>query len=335
MKVVILHDGGSEEWSATDVAAVLGNIREIDQVLTAAGHATEQVPVYLGDLDWLDRCRKADLVFNLCEGINGHARFEDYVVAALELARVPFTGCRSWPITICHRKHVANTLLQAAGVPVPPFALVHEPVVPEGLRLPVIVKPSMEDASVGIDEGSVCHTPEALLERLAKVTAMWEDVLVQEYVAGREFNVGFVGATALPISEIDFTGLGAGKPPIVTYAAKWTAGSDYDLHTVPVCPAKVDAATAASLLRVAERAWRAMAKCEGYGRVDIRLGADGTPWVLELNPDPDLSGDAGLARMGRAYGWDYPTLVLQVAEEALARGRAALAEGALSGRVTS
>jgi D-alanine-D-alanine ligase len=335
VKVVILHDGGSEEWSATDVAAVLGNIREIDQVLTAAGHVAEQVPVYLGDLDWLDRCRKADLVFNLCEGINGHARFEDYVVAALELARVPFTGCRSWPITICHRKHVANTLLQAAGVPVPPFALVHEPVVPEGLRFPVIVKPSMEDASVGIDEGSVCHTPEALLERLAKVTAMWEDILVQEYVAGREFNVGFVGATALPISEIDFTGLGSGKPPIVTYAAKWTAGSDYDLHTVPVCPARVDAVTAASLVRVAERAWRAMAKCEGYGRVDIRLGADGTPWVLELNPDPDLSSDAGLARMGRAYGWDYSALVLQVAEEALARGRAALAEGALSGRVTS
>ena len=335
MKVVLLHDGGGEEWSAADVAAVLGNIREIGQILRAAGHTTDTVPVYLGDLSWLDRCQKADLVFNLCEGINGHARFEDYVVAALELARVPFTGCRSWPVTICHRKHVANTLLQAAGVPVPAFALVHEPVVPEGLRFPVIVKPSMEDASVGIDEGSVCHTPEALLERLAKVTTAWEDVLVQEYMAGREFNVGFVGSTALPVSEIDFTGLGEGKPPIVTYAAKWTAGSDYDLHTVPVCPARVDAATADALVRVAERAWRVMAKCEGYGRVDIRLGADGTPWVLELNPDPDLSSDAGLARMGRAYGWDYPTLVLQVMEEAVARGRGALAEGALSGRVTT
>lgn len=335
MKVAILHDGGSEEWSAADVAAVLGNIREVDQILRNAGHTTDTIPVYLGDLTWLDRCQKADLVFNLCEGINGHSRFEDYVVAALELVRVPFTGCRSWPVTICHRKHVANTLLQSAGVPVPAFALVHEAVIPEGVRLPVIVKPSMEDASVGIDEGSVCLTPAALLERLAKVTGMWEDVLVQEYVAGREFNVGFVGTTALPISEIDFTGLGAGKPPIVTYAAKWTPGSDYDLHTVPVCPAPVDAATAELLVSVAERAWRTMAKCEGYGRVDIRLSPDGTPWVLEVNPDPDLSSDAGLARMGRAYGWDYPTLVLQVVEEALERGRVALAEGALSGRVTS
>lgn len=335
MRVAILHDGGSEEWSAADVAAVLGNVREVEQILRDAGHTTEAVPVYLADLGWLDRCQKSDLIFNLCEGINGHARFEDYVVAALELVRVPFTGCRSWPITICHRKHVANTLLQHAGVPVPGFALVHEPVVPAGVRFPVIVKPSMEDASVGIDEGSVCRTPEALLERLAKVTGTWEDVLVQEYVEGREFNVGFVGHTALPISEIDFTGLGEGKPPIVTYAAKWTPGSDYDLHTIPVCPARVDKETADTLVRVAERAWRALAKCEGYGRVDLRLDADGTPWVLEVNPDPDLSSDAGLARMGRAYGWDYPALVRQIAEEALERGRIALAEGALSGRVTS
>lgn len=335
MRVALLHDGGSDEWSAADVAAVLANVREIEGILKAAGHTTEMIPVYLADLSWMERCQKADLVFNLCEGINGHARFEDYVVAALELTRVPFTGCRSWPITICHRKHVANTLLREEGLPVPAFALVHEPVVPTGLRFPVIVKPSMEDASVGIDEGSVCRTPEALLERLGKVTATWEDVLVQEYVAGREFNVGFVGTTALPISEIDFTGLGEGKPPIVTYAAKWNAGSDYDLHTIPVCPAKVDEATAKKLVTVAERAWRALAKCEGYGRVDLRLDADGTPWVLELNPDPDLSSDAGLARMGRAFGWDYSALVLQVADEALERGRIALAEGALSGRVTS
>jgi len=170
VRVVLLHDGGSDEWSAADIAAVLGNVREIEGILRAAGHTTETVPVYLGDLGWLDRCQKADLVFNLCEGINGHSRFEDYVVAALELVRVPFTGCRSWPITICHRKHVANTLLREEGLPVPAFALVHEPVVPEGLRFPVIVKPSMEDASVGIDEGSVCRTAEALLEEAERAS---------------------------------------------------------------------------------------------------------------------------------------------------------------------
>ena len=258
------------------------------------------------------------------------------MVAALELARVPFTGCRSWPVTICHRKHVANTLLQAAGVPVPPFALVHEPVVPEGLRFPVIVKPSMEDASVGIDEGSVCHTPAALLERLAKVTAAWEDVLVQEYVAGREFNVGFIGATALPISEIDFAGSARGSRPssptppsgmrgaTTTCTPSRSAPPDRQEHRGHADP-------------VAERAWRALAKCEGYGRVDIRLDAAGTPWVLEVNPDPDLSSDAGLARMGRADGWDYADArAAGRRRDATGAGaRRAAAEGALSGRITS
>lgn len=335
MRVAVLYDGGSDEWTAADVAAVMANIREIEGCLLAAGHTAELVPVYLGDLSWLDRCRASDLVFNLCEGINGHARFEDYVVAALELVRVPFTGCRSWPVTICHRKHVANTLLAAAGVPVPGFAVVHDATVPAGIRLPVIVKPSMEDASVGIDEGSVCRTEEELRVRLAKVTAQWEDVLVQEYVGGREFNIGFVGTQALPVSEIDFTGLPEGNWPIVTYAAKWVPGSVYDQHTIPICPARVTPALEAQLVEVARIAWTAMAKCEGYGRVDIRLDDAGRPWVLEVNPDPDLSSDAGLARMGRAFGWDYQTLVMHVVEEALVRGRAALAEGALSGRVTT
>ena len=335
MRVAVLYDGGSDEWTAADVAAVMANIREIEGCLLAAGHTAELVPVYLGDLSWLDRCRASDLVFNLCEGINGHARFEDYVVAALELVRVPFTGCRSWPVTICHRKHVANTLLAAAGVPVPRFAVVHDVTVPAGIRLPVIVKPSMEDASVGIDEGSVCRTEEELRVRLAKVTAQWEDVLVQEYVGGREFNIGFVGTQALPVSEIDFSGLPDGNWPIVTYAAKWVPGSVYDQHTIPICPARVTPALESQLVEVARIAWTAMAKCEGYGRVDIRLDDAGRPWVLEVNPDPDLSSDAGLARMGRAFGWDYQTLVMHVVEEALVRGRAALAEGALSGRVTT
>ena len=143
MKVAILYDGGSEEWSEADVAAVLANVHEVRRSLRRHGHAVTLVPVYLHDLKWPSRLQRSDLVFNLCEGINGHARYEDWVLGALELTGVPFTGCRSSAVTLCHRKHVANTLMERAGIPVPAFALARRNEIPVHLKLPVIVKPSI------------------------------------------------------------------------------------------------------------------------------------------------------------------------------------------------
>ena len=99
-RVAILFDAGSEEWSPQDVAAVVENVHEVRDVLRRRGHEVELLPVRHGDFRWLSRVRRADLVFNLCEGINGHARFEDLIVGTLELTGVPFTGCRTWPTAI-------------------------------------------------------------------------------------------------------------------------------------------------------------------------------------------------------------------------------------------
>jgi D-alanine-D-alanine ligase len=319
VKIGILYDGGSQDWDQKDVAAVLANVREVQGVLRRAGHETTLIPVHLGDVSWLRRVQRTDLIFNLCEGVNGHARFEDYVVGALELTRVPFTGCPSWPVTICHRKHIANTLLAAAGVPVPPFMLARGTTPPTGLRYPVIVKPSGEDASVGIDRDAVCVTRKALRDRLVKILAQWDEVLIQEYVHGREINVAFVGRDVLPLSEIEFDRLPAGSWPIVTYAAKWDTGSAEDLGTQPRCPAVLDAELSKRVVQIARLAWQTLAHGRGYGRVDLRITDQGEVHVLEVNPNPDLSSDAGLANMARARGWDYHTLVLRVIEEALER----------------
>jgi D-alanine-D-alanine ligase len=97
-------------------------------------------------------------------------------------------------------------------------------------------KPAAEDASVGIDSASVCTTKKALKKRLAEMAEQWEEVLVQEYVAGREFNVGFVGRQVLPLAELCFDGMPEGSWPILTYAAKWDVGSPEDLGSTPVCP---------------------------------------------------------------------------------------------------
>ena len=101
------------------------------------------------------------------------------------------------------------------------------------------MKPAAEDASVGIDNGAVCTSKRALKKRVALMLEQFEEVLVQEYVAGREFNVGFVGRRMLPIAEIRFDGMPEGTWPIVSYAAKWIPGSPEDEGTLPVCPAEV------------------------------------------------------------------------------------------------
>src|SRR5256886_11003475 len=150
------------------------------------------------------------------------------------------------------------------------------------------------------------------------MTEQFDEVLVQEYVAGREFNVGFVGSRVLPISEIDFSRMPEGAWPILTYAGKWEAGSPDDLGSVPVCPANIPQKLADRLVRVAEAAWRVM-QGKGYGRVDVRLDQQGRVWVLEVNPNPDLNDDAGLSRMAKSAGGGDPRVGGPIARGALAR----------------
>jgi D-alanine-D-alanine ligase len=111
----------------------------------------------------------------------------------------------------------------------------------------------------------------------------------------------------------------AGSWPIVTYAAKWDTGSDEDLGTQPRCPAALEPELAKRAVQIARLAWQTLAHARGYGRVDLRITDQGEVHVLEVNPNPDLSSDAGLARMAQARGWDYHSLVLRVIDEALER----------------
>jgi len=190
--------------------------------------------------------------------------------------------------------------------------------------LPAIVKPAAEDASAGLDRGSVVADRKALRARVAAMTEQFDEVLVQEYVPGREFNVGFVGTRTLPLAEIDFARMPEGAWPILTYAGKWEPGSPDDLGSVPICPAAIPQKLAERLGKVAEAAWRVM-QGKGYGRVDLRLDEQGRPWVLEVNPNPDLNDDAGLSRMAKAAGWDYAELVRRIAEVALRDAQGATA----------
>jgi D-alanine-D-alanine ligase len=129
-----------------------------------------------------------------------------------------------------------------------------------------------------------------------------------------------VGDAVLPISEIDFANMPKGMWPIVTYRSKWERGCDEDLGSVPQCPADLPARVASESRRVAMEAWKQVGG-HGYARVDIRVDADGRPWILEVNANPDIAPDAGLAGMARVAGVEYGALMRQICELGIQRGR--------------
>lgn len=315
LKIAILYDGGADDWSPADIRSVLEPVNEVRSALAAAGHSVVRVPVQT-DLAWFDTVREVDAVFNLCEGVAGVSYRECNVAAALELARVPFTGGGSWMMTVCLQKPLLNALLHSVGLPIPPWRVPSERrPLPEGFPLPAIVKPAEEDASVGIDQHAVVTTREQLDARVAAMQEEYGEVMVQRYVDGREIAVAFVGEHTLPLSEIDFSDLEGDLWPIVSYDAKWTPGTADDRGTQPVCPAQVDEELERTILEVASGAWEAVDGW-GYGRVDLRVDDAGNPWILEVNPNPDISSDAGLVRMAKAHGWPYEELIQRILEAA-------------------
>lgn len=338
IRVAVLHnvdyedsspDGDPGYAARADVGVVAQSIGE---ALSDGTHEAHLIPVD-GDLQALrERLQdlEPDCAFNLCESLAGDTRLESAVPLVLELLGVPFTG--SPPDALRHAlyKDRVKRRLEAAGVPTPRACVMTAPddpcALPFPLRFPVIVKPVREDGSVGISAKSVVTNEAELRAQVAEVVrAFRQACLVEEFVEGRELNValfGYPAARVLPLSEIDFSALPKDQPAIVSYAAKWSEGSADDLGTRPVLHPSLPNAVAARVRRVAVEAFRAVGMRD-YGRVDVRLARSGVPYVVDVNPNCDLSRHAGMARAAAAVGIEYAALAKLLVRYALRRGREA------------
>lgn len=303
-----------------DVAGVLEAVTAVERALGELGHRCWRVPVggtaraALGAL----LAGGVDLVFNLCESIDGRAEGEPRLIAALELAGIPVTGASADVVSLARRKDHVGAVLASHGVPTPLTAVTDSGTVPPGWRtFPCIVKPSGADGGVGITQGSIAEDA-AALSLAVDAAREHSPLLVQALLPGRELNVGIVGDCVLPVAEIEFVDVPAGHWPIVCYAAKWEPGSLADRTTVPRCPAAIPAELEVAARTLALAAWQAVGGC-GAGRVDLRADAAGRLHVLEINPNPDLAPAAGLARMAAAQGWSYRDLVARLLDDALMR----------------
>jgi D-alanine-D-alanine ligase len=299
----------------------------IAAALAEAAYETHLVAVD-GDLTSL-RTRLAELepncAFNLCESLAGDARLESAVPLLLELLGIPFTGSPPEVLSFALRKDRVKQRLEAAGIPTPAGRVLTRPDESCDLPFPLIVKPVREDGSVGISRGSVVRGPRELADAVAAVVkSLRQPCLVEQFIDGREFNVALLGhptPRVLPLSEIDFGGLPVDAPRIVSYEAKWSSGSIEDLGTVPMLHPTLQNNVAARVRRVATEAFRAVG-VRDYGRVDVRLGANGVPYVIDVNPNCDLSQHAGMAHAAAAVGIDYSSFAGLLVRYALRRRRA-------------
>ncbi|HUS63369.1 MAG TPA: ATP-grasp domain-containing protein [Kofleriaceae bacterium] len=303
--------------------------RDVATALAERGHEVVTWPVPAGEPSQalaatVQAARGADLVFNLCESLAGDARHEGVLPALLDLAGVAYTGSGPVALGLALRKDVCKRLLRAHGVSTPEaVTLDSDDVSSVTLPFPLIVKPSREDASVGISRHSVVHDRRALALRVAEVRARYrQPAIVERFIEGRELYVTLLGnpPTAMPMHEIDFSRMPKGFPRIVSHDGKWDTTCDEYHGTRPVRAEGLDEATRARCHAEARAAFAAL-ELRDYARVDLRLDAAGVPFVIDVNPNCDLSNGAGVSRAASYGGLSYPDLIEEVCEAALARTR--------------
>lgn len=264
-----------------------------------------------------------DAIFNFVESVEGVSHYEYCSAGLFELLGYQYTGNTPFCLGNCLNKERTKNILRSFKVRTPKSLVIHtnENITPKKFKLkfPVILKLLNEDASIGISEFSVVKEFAEFKKQSDFLFETYrQDIIAEEYIDGRELNVAILGNTVLPISEIDFTGLPDELPKIVTYDGKWIAESVYYEYTKPKCPTELDRKTKKKVEVLALEAFSAMS-CRDYARVDVRLDKSGKPYVIEVNPNPDISEDSGFARAASAKGINYVDLLLTIANFALLR----------------
>ena len=315
-RILLLHDAFAAA-GRPDASDTVLEAQAIAHTLGDLGYDTsiEAIGPDLTRLEALLAERKPRLVVNLVESIDGRGQLIHVVPALLESLGVPFTGCSASALGVTSDKVLAKRQLLRAGVPTP-AVFGADP--DDG---PWIVKSVWEHASLGIDDSSVVRGAAGVLRVLETRRAeLGGDWFAERFVPGRELNVALIatasGTRALPVAEIRFEGFPAEKPAIVGYAAKWHTDSFEYRNTVRTFAVERELAVRAESM--ARDCWDLFG-LTGYARVDLRVDADGTPWVLEVNANPCLSPDAGFAASLATAGIEYRTAVEWLVDDALRR----------------
>jgi D-alanine-D-alanine ligase len=293
---------------------------DVISCLRQCGH--EVRPIGIGDSLTELRTTMADwrpqICFNLLEEFDGIVTYDQHIVAWLELLRQPYTGCNPRGMMLSRDKVLSKQLLAWHRIPTPQFAVFARGRairIPARMRYPLFVKSATEDASLGISQASIVEDAARLRERIAFIHEHTSsDALVEEYVEGREFYVGVIGndrIRTLPPWEFIFGELKAGRAGIATRKAKWDRAYQARHGITSDVACDLPDGLAARLDKLARRIYRAL-HMSGYARMDFRVRADGTPYFLEANANPNVEEEEDFAYAALEGGMDYSALLERI-----------------------
>jgi D-alanine-D-alanine ligase len=321
MNVVVLH---GEDALGPPRDPVLD---QISDALTEGGNHPATIAVAPPIEPVIEQLRAAspDLVFNLTESFDGKSALDASLAALLNLIGLRYTGSSPAGLVLAGDKILTKKVLGFHGMLTPDFATAYRGALDhvDDLRFPLIVKPAQEDASIGITQGSIVGDLRELLEKMDELQTQYQQpVLIEQFIAGREFYVGVLGnanAESLPIIELTFADKDQASESIASYEVKWAeAGEPAARAAESVVGRDLPTGWAERMQRIALDAFHAL-RLRDYARIDMRVADDGDVYIIEVNPNCYLERKSEFALAAEAAGIGYAELINRIVELANAR----------------
>jgi len=295
-------------------------VSSVMQALSSAGHDVRALGVQLELQPIRDEIEgwKPHVVFNLLEEFHGETAYDQNVASYLELLRVPYTGCNPRGLMLARGKDMSKTLVAYHRIATPAFHVFpmrRKVRRPRRLEFPLIVKTLNEDASRGIAQASVVNSEEKLVERVAFIhDRIGTAAIVEQFIEGRELYVGVLGnerLRVLPVWELEFGESSAQANRIATARVKHDPVYQEQRGILQGPAEDLAPELAARIQRIAKRIYRTLA-LDGYARIDFRLSAEGVPYFLEANPNPEIAENEEFAQAADYDGLEYAPLLERI-----------------------
>ena len=296
-RIAILMGGNSpeREISINSGLAVVKACRNL-------GYTPITIEVDNNISDIVDPILSSDVVFSVLHGGDGE---NGVMQGFLDSLKVSYTGSGVLGSAICMNKSVSKTLVRAAKLPTPNWVLINKREKLENLdvlRMPLVVKPNDLGSTIGL---TIVKNQEAWYGALDLAFQFSNEIIVEQYISGRELTAAIVGQTSLSLIEI------IPQHGLYDYECKYQEGmSSYE------CPAKLNESVSEKIRSMALEIYKIL-NCNDYGRVDFRLDDNNQPWFLELNTLPGMTSTSLVPKAAKADGHSFTNLIEMIINEAL------------------